>query len=261
MKQQEIAGRGGTIARGLGWFSIGLGMAELVAPGKLSEWIGVEEHDSMIRLLGLREMASGIGILMQDRPTESLWSRVAGDCMDLGLLGVALASPKSEKKKVLAAIAAVGGVMALDAVCSVMVTQSGRSHLVRSLITINRPQSEVYEFWRDSKNLRQCMKGVPQELSIVDSSPVEFVEFRSSDGKLVKSGSVLMRPALGRDGTEIEVVVDGLVPVLLLHEDVRRAKRLIETGEIPTTEGQSAGPRSTSAVSRLIHRLEGKEAA
>ena len=78
---------------------------------------------------------------------------------------------------------------------------------------------------------------------------------------MVKSGSVSFDPAFGRDGTEVRIAVDGMIPSRLLHEELRRSKRLIETGEIPTTEGQSAGPAEGAFVARVLHRLEGKEAA
>ena len=39
-----------------------------------------------MRLVGAREIASGFGILAQNKPTPWLWSRVGGDAMDLALL-------------------------------------------------------------------------------------------------------------------------------------------------------------------------------
>ncbi|MGN6642365.1 MAG: hypothetical protein ACTHKU_05125, partial [Verrucomicrobiota bacterium] len=48
-----------SLARGLGWFSIGLGLAGLLAPRRLGRTAGVGEHPGLIRLIGLRELASG----------------------------------------------------------------------------------------------------------------------------------------------------------------------------------------------------------
>jgi len=260
MKTREITGRGDLLARGLGWFSIGLGMAEILAPRQLSRWIGVEEHPTLMRMLGVRETLSGIGILAQERPEAALWSRVAGDGMDLALLGSALASGSADKAKVLAATAAVAGVTALDILCSLDYTRSAPVRFAESVITVNRPQEDVYAFWRDEGNLRRFLK-IPVQLEIVAARPDEFIEWRSKDGMIVKSGSASFGSALGRDGTEVRVAVDGLIPRRLLHEELRRAKRLMETGEIPTTVGQSAGPSATAAVARVVHRLEGKEVA
>jgi hypothetical protein len=58
------------LARTLGWFSLGLGLADVMAPRALAKLIGVSgEHNMLLRLFGLREMASGVGILTQHRPT------------------------------------------------------------------------------------------------------------------------------------------------------------------------------------------------
>ena len=52
----------------------------------------------------------------------------------------------------------------------------------------------------------------------------------------------------------------GKDPSFIMQQDLRRFKALIETGEIPTTEGQTHGPRSLKAVaaktcrSRSAHR-------
>ena len=51
-----------SLSQGLGWFSIALGAAELVLPGGLASLIGVKKSRTLFRLLGLRELASGIGI-------------------------------------------------------------------------------------------------------------------------------------------------------------------------------------------------------
>src|SRR4051812_25695810 len=98
-----------TLARNLAVFSLGLGLAELFAPRKLAQLIGIsEEHTRTLQALGLREIGSGLGI-MQGRPAYFLWSRVAGDAMDLALLGAALNSDRSNRRRVSLAIAAVAG--------------------------------------------------------------------------------------------------------------------------------------------------------
>jgi hypothetical protein len=103
-----------SLARGLAFFSVGLGMAELLAPRQLARAIGVDEdNDNLLRLLGLRELGAGMG-LMQGSTAVFLWSRVGGDVMDLGLLAAALRSRRSNRDRVWGAIAAVAGVTALD---------------------------------------------------------------------------------------------------------------------------------------------------
>lgn len=103
-----------SLARGLAAFSIGLGLAQLLAPRKLAELIGLnEDHDALMRTLGAREIASGIGI-MQGNPGHFLAARAAGDVMDLGLLAGALREPRNDRNKLWGAIGAVAAVTALD---------------------------------------------------------------------------------------------------------------------------------------------------
>jgi len=66
-------------ARGLGWFSIGLGVTQLVAPRALARAIGVGHGPSeclAMRAVGVRELMAGIGILSGRKPGAWLWSRV-----------------------------------------------------------------------------------------------------------------------------------------------------------------------------------------
>ena len=51
------------LAQGLGWFSIGLGLAEIFAPRELAQMIGIQERRAIMRVLGMREIVSGLGIL------------------------------------------------------------------------------------------------------------------------------------------------------------------------------------------------------
>src|SRR5215475_7551598 len=69
------------LADSLGWFSIALGAADLLAPGAMSRAAGVNNrHGALLRLIGLREIASGIMILSGAR-AAGCWSRVAGGLM------------------------------------------------------------------------------------------------------------------------------------------------------------------------------------
>ena len=112
------------MATGLGWFSIALGLAEVFAPRQLGEAIGVGERTRLLPALGLREIASGVGILSGERPAGAVWSRVGGDAVDLALLGAALFSPNAKKGRVLAAAAAVAGVTALDYICAQQLSEN-----------------------------------------------------------------------------------------------------------------------------------------
>jgi uncharacterized membrane protein len=166
----------------LGWFSLGLGLAQVAAPGSVARLIGVTDDDSnrqVMRMVGLREIASGLGILSQPRPAGWLWARVGGDVMDLALLSRALSSDYAQPERVTKAMAAVAGVTVLDLLAGQQlsrpadethperigyhpeaVTQKalwdGTVH-VRKAITVNRPLEEVYQFWRNFENLPRFM--------------------------------------------------------------------------------------------------------
>jgi hypothetical protein len=104
------------LARGLGWFSIGLGLAEMLAPRMLSERLGIEGKESLLRFYGARELAAGVGILMSDNPSPWIWGRVAGDTLDLATLATGLDEQNPRKGNVAIALAAVAGVTALDCI-------------------------------------------------------------------------------------------------------------------------------------------------
>jgi hypothetical protein len=137
--------------RTLGWFSIGLGLAELLAPRGLSRLIGVRDHRPLVRILGLREITSGVGILTRPRPSGWLWSRVAGDAMDLALLGAAFRSYRGRALRLAAATAAVAGVTLLDVMCSRGLSRARRRRfgistatgLLRPATALLRPAKEL----------------------------------------------------------------------------------------------------------------------
>jgi hypothetical protein len=121
-RHQTFDGRAGdgtrALAQGLGWFSIGLGVAEMVAPGQLARFLGMEERTELIRACGAREIVTGIGILAQEDPMPWMWGRVGGDVLDLGTLATRLGRDNPQRGNVGLAVAAVAGVMALDLICA-----------------------------------------------------------------------------------------------------------------------------------------------
>jgi hypothetical protein len=73
------------LSTGLGWFSLALGAAALCAPRQVIRMAGVGDTAAtrtLVRLVGVREIGSGLGILSRPRPSGFLWSRVTGDAMD-----------------------------------------------------------------------------------------------------------------------------------------------------------------------------------
>jgi hypothetical protein len=109
--QSDHRSRGGAfdLAYGLGWFSIGLGLAELLAPGRLAHAIGMEGSESVLQAYGLREIGTGIAILASDNPAPWIWARVAGDALDLATLATGLSGDNPRRENVGIAMGAVEG--------------------------------------------------------------------------------------------------------------------------------------------------------
>lgn len=228
------------LANGLGWFSIGLGLAEVTAPRKMAQLIGVNDAGktrNVLRSYGIREIAAGVGILTRPRPASWVWGRVAGDVLDLTSLGSALASRGVNRTRIAIATAAVAGVTALDVCCGKELSRnpghatsaSKQPVYTRKSIIVNRPTEEVYQFWRDFSNLPTFMahlhsveesgegrshwkmktvggKTVEWDAEMVADEPNSRISWRSVAGSDVShSGSVRFQPATGGRGTVVRV--------------------------------------------------------
>lgn len=147
-------------ARSLGWFSIGLGMTELLMPRRLGRLIGVRDHHGLLRAMGAREIGAGIAVLTERIPTRSIGARVTGDAVDLALLAGGLLSSGAKRGRVAGALAAVGGVTALDVLCMKQLAENEPSAISETIqtVAVNRSPEECYRFWRDLENLPRFMK-------------------------------------------------------------------------------------------------------
>ena len=114
------------LANGLGWFSIGLGLTQLLAPRWLGRKIGIGDETGLMRALGARETLTGIGVLNPRTQHAGLWGRVVGDAMDLAILGLALRSPGTRRNRAAVATAMVLGVGVLDLVAARMTGNQNR---------------------------------------------------------------------------------------------------------------------------------------
>ncbi|MGY3443647.1 hypothetical protein ACVW17_003648 [Bradyrhizobium sp. USDA 4473] len=101
------------LARSLGWFSIGLGTLELLAPRRITRPLGMQGDETLVRAFGLREIFSGIMSLSIDR-NAGLWSRVAGDGLDAAALMSAMTRDNPKKHNVALALLMIGGIALLD---------------------------------------------------------------------------------------------------------------------------------------------------
>jgi uncharacterized membrane protein len=219
------------LAKGLGWFSIGLGLTELLAPRAIASISGVSKRRTgLIRLYGLREIASGIGIFAQKNPAPAIWSRVAGDVLDLTSLGVACTSPDAKRGRITVATANVLAVTALDVICAKQLSSNGgRGIHAKASCIVNSTPEEVYNFWRNFENLPRFMrhlesvedlgdgrsrwkaKGpagteVEWEAIIVADIPGEVITWRTVENSDVDhAGAVRFERATGGRGTIIKV--------------------------------------------------------
>lgn len=116
------------IATGLGWFSIALGALELLATRMLTRALGMRGNEAVIQCFGVREIATGIGILTSKDPTPWIWGRVLGDALDLGTLAAHLNEENPEEAHVGMAFGNVAMVTAIDIYCAhkLSCTHAGR---------------------------------------------------------------------------------------------------------------------------------------
>lgn len=106
------------LSRGLGWFSIGLGLVELLYGRALGRALGMHERTGLLRGFGARELGTGAAILTDPANPAWLWARVGGDGLDLAILASALSPDNPKRQNVALAIVAVAGVTVLDAICA-----------------------------------------------------------------------------------------------------------------------------------------------
>ena len=100
-------------AGALGWFSIALGAAELLCADSMARALGMRGREGLVRLYGLREVATGLGILAARDREPWIWARVAGDGLDLATLGAHF-QRNPESRNLAIAIGAAAGAAALD---------------------------------------------------------------------------------------------------------------------------------------------------
>src|SRR4051794_38256147 len=110
---QSSFGTTDRMARNLGWFSLGLGALEILAPRRITRALGMEGQESLVRAYGFREVAAGMLSLSLEKKS-GLWSRVAGDGLDIATLMTGLRDDNPKKGNVAVALMMVGGITLLD---------------------------------------------------------------------------------------------------------------------------------------------------
>jgi hypothetical protein len=251
-----------SLAVGLGWFSLALGAAELAAPEHVARLIGVtptERRMATLRSYGAREVGSGLAILVQPHRSTWLWSRVAGDLLDLATLGTAMTSPATDRRRAVLATAAVLGVTALDVLCaqqlrhqeqeddqtlsdrrpalgSAAMRRKGSRVRVHEAMTINAPIERVEERWANLESMPESLRTLNQQTDGPDERAI--VEFRQAPGGRGTEVRIEIEytPRAGALGAQLARLVGG-DPAGQVREDLRRFKQLVETGEVVLSEG------------------------
>jgi uncharacterized membrane protein len=190
--------------------------------------------------IGLRELTAAAGLLLRGSSPTFLWSRVAGDVMDLALLGGALRRGGPGRSRTVAATAAVVGLTAVDLLAARRSRRDGveafRGLELTAAITVARTPEDVYDFWRGLERLPSFMwhleqvewtgegrtrwtaKGplgtsVSWDAELTEDVPGEVIAWRSLPGADVdNSGSVRFTDAPGGRGTEVRVHLRYAVP-------------------------------------------------
>jgi hypothetical protein len=232
--------RGQSLAQGLGWFSIGLGLAEILAPNKVADMIGLEDNDrniGVLRAMGMREIASGLGIFSQRNDGAFLWSRVAGDALDLALLGAAMTDERNDRNRLIGAAVAVAGAAALDVLVARQrsnpeVTEmqddapTNEQHegvrIIRRSITINGSVEQVGDAL-DRYASQFELKRIPDAQVSVCQGP--------RDGEVEVQVEVAWEPRMGKAGAATATMLRR-DPASQLYRELRHLKQLVEVGEI-----------------------------
>lgn len=247
----EDRGTGGeSLADFLGLFSIGLGLAQMLAPQGMSRLVGIKDAEGnkgTMRALGAREFSNGVAILSRQQPEKALWSRVAGDALDLALLGKVMANPENDRGRALFATANVLAVTALDVMAArtlsrqpqTIANEGADKGIIRTRrsITINKSPEECYAFWHNFENLPQFMRHlesvtvtgerrshwkakapagatVEWDAETTDDRPNELIAWRSTDGADVyNAGTVRFERAPGGRGTEVRIELEYKPPL------------------------------------------------
>jgi uncharacterized membrane protein len=229
-----------SLARALGWTSLAIGGAELIATSSLRSFLGAG-NPSVIRLFGIRECVSGVAVLALPDPTPAIASRIAGDALDIASLVATLRRPEARQANVTLALANVLTITALD-VWALVGLRAGKNGgasgtiQTRKSITIGRPADELHRLWTDPETFPRLggpdatikVSGPDEhqwevELgrghsvswttrTLVDEPGQRVVWSTAEHDPIQVRGETLFRPAPAGWGTEVTLVLDVTPP-------------------------------------------------
>jgi uncharacterized membrane protein len=262
----DDADPGDRLATGLGLFSVGLGTAQLLAPGRVNRLIGIRDDRRARRwqrVVGMQELSAAAGIFGPGAARPWLVGRTVGDVMHLGMLARAAGTRGEHPARLAGAIASVVGCLGADATASVRTSRrsqnGGHGEMEgKATITIGEEREAVMRRWRAfEEGPAEHARLGPVE--VVDETADRSYGFRTTDDADVRaSGVVVFADAPQGRGTEIHLDLDYVVPagpvgaavqkvagtdpLQAARDDLRRLKQLVETGEVVKSEGAPTGP-------------------
>jgi uncharacterized membrane protein len=237
------------LLRALGWASAGLGAPMVVAPRWVGQAIGVgggSRQRATIEVVGAREFVAAAALLGRESPVFA-WARVAGDLMDLGLLGRSLQNhDRKGWQRTVAATAGVVGILGVDLYAAITRSRWKDVADVHGTTTLTCSPREAYDLWRPLENLPSFMAHVDEvsvtgpgtthwkatapfgqavewDALITDDVPGERIAWRSAGGAAIDNeGEVRFLPAPGGRGSEVHVKLRYAMPGGKLGEAVAR---------------------------------------
>jgi len=243
------AERSDALPRALGWASLALGIAPTLRPGAFTKALGLGDFPrrrSAAVLVGIREFGAAAGLLA--RPNSFwLWGRVAGDLMDLSMLGRALRNHDGRGlRRTVAATGGVAAILAVDLYAAILRHRKESAMRLTATTTISRQPEDVYGYWRQLENLPTFMahldevrsttattshwrasapfgRSVEWDAEVTEDVPGQRICWRSTQGADVDNqGAVKFTPAPGGRGTEVHVELEYSMPAGKLGEAVAR---------------------------------------
>jgi len=113
------------LAKGLGWFSLGLGALEMASPSRMAVGLGLPVPPALVGLFGMREVGAGVAVLTCPGSPGPVWARVGGDVLDLAVLGLHRGGQRRRQRAALTT-AAVLSVTVVDVLCAAALTRRRR---------------------------------------------------------------------------------------------------------------------------------------
>jgi hypothetical protein len=121
-----------TLSMNIGVTAIGLGLWGTLFPRHVARTLGINAPAPVVQgLFGIRELWTGFTLAGDPTRSEMLWTRVAGDVVDIGILSALNRASNPKRHNVRAALAFVLLVTALDTVTAIKMTNVRRNGAAR----------------------------------------------------------------------------------------------------------------------------------